>query len=81
MTADDIIKILKLAADAGLITEPIRTAAPVADPKESYATVSVLDEPTEEEMLYWSTPYYDVLMAEKEAKQKALNEEREVRSD
>ena len=36
-------------------------------PEDIMAPMSVFDEPDEEELLYWSTPYWDELQAKKEA--------------
>ena len=45
--------------------------------EEIISPLSVLDEPTEEEVKYYSTPYWDVLQARKEAEknQKAQDDE------
>lgn len=43
-------------------------AAPLTDekPEDIITPMSVMDEVSDEEAMYWSTPYYDELMAKKE---------------
>jgi hypothetical protein len=40
-------------------------------PEDIMAPMSVFDEPDEDEILYWSTPYYDEIMAKKQAMKEA----------
>ena len=81
LTADDIIKIMEKAKELGLID-----SSPKPEPKQEvdlekiYIGPAALDEPDEEMIKYWATPYYDVLMAEREAKKQKLNEEKEIRN-
>jgi hypothetical protein len=78
MNADDIIKILKAAQEMGLIeaSKP-KEAVPI---EQAYQEVSILDGVTDEELLYWSTPYYDFLQEQKQAKKERLAEEEELRN-
>ena len=56
------------------VAEPVKaTEPPPADlkPEEIVSPLSVLDELTDEEILYWSTPYYQELQEKKEAMKQA----------
>lgn len=50
-------------------------AVPDQKPEELVKPLSTFDEPDEQEVLYWSSPYYDTLMSQKEdqARKKASN--------
>lgn len=47
--------------------------------KDLIAPLSTFDEPTDEEVLYWSTPYYEELQARKEAQTKQKTEDQAFR--
>lgn len=53
-----------------------KVSAPVPEskPEELIKPLSQMEEPTDDEVLYWSTPYYDQLQTEKEQRQKAIRE-------
>lgn len=53
--------------DEPIITGEVPDIVPDLKPEQIIAPLSVFDEMTEEEILYWSSPYYDELMAKKEA--------------
>lgn len=78
LTADDIIKIMAKAKELGLF-EGSPPAPTPTEPEEVYVEPQALDQPTDEEVLYWSTPWYDHLMAEKEAKRNRIKEELNVK--
>lgn len=48
--------------------------------EELLKPLSPFDEMTEEEILYYATPYYDELQAKKKAKQEKIKEEQQVRN-
>lgn len=49
------------------------------DMKKMAAVLIGHEEPSAEEVLYWATPYYEILMAEKEERQQRLKEEKEFK--
>lgn len=49
---------------------------PDLKPEQIIAPLSVFEEMTDDEILYWSTPYYDELMAQKELQKQAAKEEK-----
>ena len=53
-------------------SEKNREAVDDLKPEQIISPLSVFDEPSEEEIKYWATPYYDVLMAEKEKRNEQL---------
>ena len=55
-------------------TQIVPHAEPVTD-ESAFKHMSILDEITEDEVRYWSTPYYDELQAQKELHKKQLEEE------
>lgn len=81
LSADDIIKIIKAAQDMGLV-EPEKPRVVIPErvlSKEEIEKIFVpstpFDDMTNEEILFYATPYYDVLQAEKEAKKQRIEEE------
>lgn len=88
LTAEEIMKIMEKARALGvdhLEVEGLKVgmgAAPKAQtgpvpevpPEELIKPISVFDTITDEEILYYSTPYYDQIQANKEAHKKALEE-------
>ena len=81
LTADEIIKIMERAKELGIssvkvegleatmaipnIEEKTQEPAEVIDDKDLVALASPFDELTEEELMYWSTPYFDELQENK----------------
>lgn len=55
-------------------THIVQNPEPVTD-ESSFKHGSILDEITEDEVKYWSTPYYDEIQAQKELHKKQLEEE------
>ena len=53
----------------------------IDDQEQMMRALGFIDEPDAEEMLYWSSPHYEVLMAEREEKQKRLQEEKGTREN
>jgi hypothetical protein len=76
LTADDIIKVMKAAKEMGLIDSE-KSVIPSFEPKaeDIVAPLSLFDQVSEDEILYWSSPYYDELQAQKEEKQQRLQDE------
>jgi hypothetical protein len=74
LNADDIIKIMRAAKEMGILEEE-KKPVDVSAPETVYAEVATLDMPSDEEVLYWATPYYDQIQAEKEAKKERIKEE------
>lgn len=48
---------------------------PDQEASELLKPMSVLDEYSDEDVLYWATPYYDEMIAKREAHKKALESE------
>lgn len=63
-------------------TYPAQAIASVPDARaeDLIKPESVFDQISDEEVLYWSTPYYDQLQADKEAKKSKAKEEAERKS-
>ena len=92
LNAEEIIKILEKAKELGISTikvdgleahsdteRPQEKSMTEIDDKDLMALVSPLDDFTEEEMLYYATPYFDELQEKKEAMKKQKKEEDELR--
>jgi len=60
------------------VSEPkekiIQGEVPDLKPEQIIAPLSTFDELSEEEILYWSTPYFDELLERKQMQKKALEE-------
>lgn len=54
--------------------EIIQGKVPDLKPEQIVAPLSIFDELSEEEILYWSTPYFDELLERKQMQKKALEE-------
>ena len=64
------IKMGNQPAGSALSAPLVKVAPPIPDdikPEDIENPMSVFDEPDEDELLYWSTPYYDDLQAKKQA--------------
>lgn len=57
------------------------TVVPDLEAKDIVAPTSVFDEPNEDEILYYSTPYYEVLQAEKQTRLQQIAEEKLTRGN
>ena len=57
------------------------TVVPELEGKDIVAPLSVMDEPSDDEILYYSTPYYDVLQAKKDQRTQQLAEEKLTRGN
>lgn len=89
MTPDQIKSAIQLAKETGCasitIDGVIYELSKDPKPKSSFVSdqeaeallkpLSVLDEISDEEVLYWATPYYDEIIAKREAHKKALESE------
>lgn len=63
---------------AGPNPTPVPQPVPDVDPKELMKALPLDQEIDEDEVLYWSSPYYDQYMAEKEARAKRTKKDHEV---
>jgi hypothetical protein len=60
----------------GLVAETkVATAVPELKPEQIVAPLSILDDLTEEEILFWSTPHYDEIQEQKAAQAAKAKEE------
>jgi hypothetical protein len=50
-------------------------------PEQIVSPLPVFDEPSEEEILFWATPYYDQLMAEKALRNEQIKLGEELNGD
>lgn len=90
LTAQEVIAVMEKAKELGLKQvkvdgfeasfEDIKNEVPVtivpdAKLEEIFKEASALDQVSDDEILYYATPYYDQLQAEKEAKKQRLSEE------
>lgn len=75
LTADNIIKIMQKAKELGLLEELKPVPIDSQDPEEFFKNMSSLDMPSDLDLLYWATPYYDELQAQKLEKQERLKDE------
>lgn len=57
------------------------TIVPDLEAKDIISPLSIFDEPNSDEILYYSTPYYDVIQAEKDRRTQQLAEEKLTRGD
>ena len=53
---------------------------PDVEAKDLVAPLSTFDEPSEEDVLYWSSSYYDELQAQKAEQSKQIKESKDLRS-
>lgn len=63
-------------ADKADIEEQIKSSVPELKAEDIVKPLSVLDEMSPEEILYYAVPHYDEIQAEKEAHKKKLEEEK-----
>lgn len=64
-------------------TSKLKLLGPVEEqkPEDIVKPLSSFEELTDEEVLYYSSPYYDVLKAEKEAKTKQKQQDDELKEE
>jgi hypothetical protein len=55
--------------------DQITGEVPDLKPEELISPLSVFEEYTDEEILYWATPYFDELQAKKEAMREAAKQD------
>lgn len=92
LTATEIVFLMKQAKELGLTTIKVdgfeaQLAMPIKQPevmsdiddKDLVVPPSPFDELTDEELLYYATPYFDELQAKKEAHAEKLKEEKALR--
>ncbi len=84
MTDLEILQILTKAKEAGVTMEDVeafkaKQHTVVKDEKaeDMVKPLSVLDDLSEEEILFWATPHYDELQYKKEQQKQKLNEEKQ----
>lgn len=77
MTDIEIMQVLIKAKELGITMEDVeafkaksvpRETVPELKPEDIIKPLSVFDDISEEEIMYWATPRYDELQAEKELK-------------
>ncbi len=56
--------------------DQITGEVPDLKPEELISPLSVFEEYTDEEILYWATPYFDELQAKKEAMREAAKQDK-----
>lgn len=86
MTIEEIMKIMSHAKDLGVNIKvdgievltrgeekPVNhSPVPELKAEDIIKPISILDDITEDEILYYSSPYYDEMMAQKEAHKEAI---------
>lgn len=80
MTPEDLAALIRGLGSNTFATNPIeqviaKTYVPELKPEEIIKPMSVLDDLTPEEILFYATPRYDEIQAEKEAHKQKLKEE------
>jgi len=87
---DKIREAIEFAREFNLKTievDGIKFEIPATNPKDEVTgldetevlkSLDILDNFTDDEILFWATPYYDELQAQKELKQQIANEQNEV---
>lgn len=93
MTAQEMIEVMRAAKELGLtsfkaegveftigvqVADVTTELANKATDGDIYSPLSVLDEMDEDEVLYYSTPYWDELQAAKEAMKAQRKEDEQV---
>lgn len=92
MTAEDLIKVMEKAKELGFTEIKVdgvdlkigpqitKSHLPDLTAEELVKPPSVLDDLSDEEILYFATPYFDELQAKKAKHQEALKEHKEITS-
>lgn len=60
------------------VPSPVAETIEGLDDEELAKALDIFDDMSDDEILYWATPYYDELQAEKELKKQAIEQQAET---
>lgn len=72
VTIDDVVYNLLAHQDKQVVNPSI---AEDLKPEDIFKNLSTFEMPSDDEVLYWATPYYNILQAEKELRTQQLKDE------